>query len=128
MLSIKFHLVYDSTRLPHASTQILVVYRLTDSGRERRTFPAGSKHHLITDATGIPPAVTLTGGNRNDVTQLIPLTLVALLVVFPVPYDSSRDHASAQATEPGGTCEASSPSCHDSDGGRPNSRIHSCHR
>lgn len=33
----------------------------------------GSKHHPITDATGIPLAVTLTGGNRNDVTQLIPL-------------------------------------------------------
>ncbi|MFF0557982.1 IS5 family transposase, partial [Streptomyces sp. NPDC004266] len=33
----------------------------------------GSKHHLITDATGIPLATTLTGGNRNDVTQLIPL-------------------------------------------------------
>ncbi len=34
---------------------------------------AGSKHHLIADATGIPLAATLTGGNRNDVTQLIPL-------------------------------------------------------
>ncbi|MBO1286124.1 transposase [Streptomyces sampsonii] len=33
----------------------------------------GSKHHLITDATGIPLAATLTGGNRNDVTQLISL-------------------------------------------------------
>ncbi|WP_244308619.1 IS5 family transposase [Streptomyces monomycini] len=33
----------------------------------------GSKHHVICDATGIPLAVTLTGGNRNDVTQLIPL-------------------------------------------------------
>jgi transposase len=33
----------------------------------------GSKHHLICDAGGIPPAVTLTGGNRNAVTQLIPL-------------------------------------------------------
>ncbi|BBC91889.1 hypothetical protein SRO_0713 [Streptomyces rochei] len=33
----------------------------------------GSKHHLITDATGIPLAATLTGGNRNDVTQLTPL-------------------------------------------------------
>lgn len=31
------------------------------------------KHHLITDATGIPLAVFPTGGNRNDVTQLIPL-------------------------------------------------------
>lgn len=33
----------------------------------------GSKHHVITDATGIPLAVTLAGGNRHDVTQLIPL-------------------------------------------------------
>jgi transposase len=33
----------------------------------------GSKHHIITDAEGIPLAVGLTGGNRNDVTQLIPL-------------------------------------------------------
>ena len=33
----------------------------------------GSKHHLITDAGGIPLAVLLTGGNRNDVTQLFPL-------------------------------------------------------
>ena len=31
----------------------------------------GSKHHLICDAGGIPLAVSLTGGNRNDVTQLI---------------------------------------------------------
>ena len=34
---------------------------------------AGSKHHLLVDAAGIPLAVTLTGGNRNDVTQLLPL-------------------------------------------------------
>ena len=33
----------------------------------------GSKHHLLVDATGIPLAWTITGGNRNDVTQLIPL-------------------------------------------------------
>jgi transposase len=33
----------------------------------------GSKHHLITDATGVPLAITLTGGHRNDVTQLLPL-------------------------------------------------------
>ncbi|GHD33574.1 hypothetical protein GCM10010313_79350 [Streptomyces violarus] len=33
----------------------------------------GSKHHLITDGHGTPLAVLLTGGNRNDVTQLIPL-------------------------------------------------------
>jgi transposase len=34
---------------------------------------SGSKHHLLVDATGIPLAWTLTGGNRHDVTQLIPL-------------------------------------------------------
>ena len=33
----------------------------------------GSKHHLLVDPTGIPLAVTLTGGHRNDVTQLLPL-------------------------------------------------------
>jgi len=33
----------------------------------------GSKHHIITDANGIPFAVKLTGANRHDVTQLLPL-------------------------------------------------------
>ena len=33
----------------------------------------GSKHHLLVDATGLPLAYALTGGNRHDVTQLIPL-------------------------------------------------------
>ncbi len=33
----------------------------------------GSKHHLIVDRRGTPLAVTLTGGNRHDVTQLLPL-------------------------------------------------------
>ncbi|MBQ0889536.1 transposase [Streptomyces sp. RM72] len=33
----------------------------------------GSRHHVITDGQGIPLAVSLTGGNRNDVTQLLPL-------------------------------------------------------
>ena len=34
---------------------------------------AGSKHHVLTDAHGTPLAWTVTGGNRNDVTQLLPL-------------------------------------------------------
>ncbi|MFI0794739.1 IS5 family transposase [Micromonospora rubida] len=34
---------------------------------------SGSKHHVITDAGGIPLAASLTGGNRHDVTQLMPL-------------------------------------------------------
>ncbi|MFI1523950.1 IS5 family transposase [Kitasatospora cineracea] len=33
----------------------------------------GSKHHVIVDRCGTPLAVTLTGGNRRDVTQLLPL-------------------------------------------------------
>jgi transposase len=33
----------------------------------------GSKHHLLTDAGGVPLAISLTGGHRNDVTQLLPL-------------------------------------------------------
>jgi transposase len=34
---------------------------------------AGSRRHLITDDHGTPLAVLLTGGNHNDVTQLLPL-------------------------------------------------------
>lgn len=34
---------------------------------------AGSKHHVVTDGNGIPLAVTVTGANQHDVTQLIPL-------------------------------------------------------
>ena len=39
---------------------------------EKGGAEAGSKHHLLVDATGIPLAWALTGGNRHDVTQLIP--------------------------------------------------------
>ena len=34
---------------------------------------SGSEHYVITDTEGFPLAVKLTGGNRHDVTQLIPL-------------------------------------------------------
>nr|WP_244217309.1 IS5 family transposase [Streptomyces carpinensis] len=34
---------------------------------------AGSKHHLLVEAHGIPLAAITTGGNRSDVTLLIPL-------------------------------------------------------
>ncbi|WP_150778024.1 IS5 family transposase [Pandoraea sputorum] len=33
----------------------------------------GSKHHILVDANGIPVSAMLTGANRNDVTQLLPL-------------------------------------------------------
>ena len=34
---------------------------------------SGSKHHLIACGRGTPLTVGLTGGNRNDITQMIPL-------------------------------------------------------
>lgn len=34
---------------------------------------AGSKHHVITDANGIPLSAHITAANRHDVTQLLPL-------------------------------------------------------
>ncbi|MFF4450009.1 IS5 family transposase [Streptomyces sp. NPDC001502] len=43
--------------------------RSTGAGRGR----PGSKHHLTVDRHGTPLAITLTGGNRHDVTQLLPL-------------------------------------------------------
>ncbi len=50
------------------------------AARGKRTGPnptdrrkAGSKHHLLTDARGIPLVATLTAANRNDITQLLPL-------------------------------------------------------
>ena len=50
------------------------------SGGGKKTGPspvdrrkAGSKHHLLTDGGGVPLSVVLTGANRNDITQLLPL-------------------------------------------------------
>ena len=34
---------------------------------------AGSKHHVLTDAHGIPLVATLTAANRHDITPLLPL-------------------------------------------------------
>jgi transposase len=34
---------------------------------------SGSKHHLIACGRGSPLAVSLTGGNRKDITQILPL-------------------------------------------------------
>lgn len=34
---------------------------------------SGSKHHLIACGRGTPLAVSLTGGNRNDITQMVRL-------------------------------------------------------
>lgn len=61
-------------------------YAVVDSGSVRapgggrKTGPnpvdrrkRGIKHHVIVDAKGLPLAVILTGANRHDVTQLLPL-------------------------------------------------------
>lgn len=66
--------------------QLHWTYAVVDSssvrapGEGRKTGPSpvdrrklGTKHHVITDAMGTPLAGTLTGANRNDVTQLLPL-------------------------------------------------------
>lgn len=47
-------------------------------GAQKRPSPVdrarpGSKHHILVDGQGIPLTVSLTGGNRNDVPQLMPL-------------------------------------------------------
>lgn len=39
----------------------------TDRGK------CGSKHHVMTDASGIPLAITLTAANVHDIKQLLPL-------------------------------------------------------
>ncbi|MNC84476.1 Transposase DDE domain protein [compost metagenome] len=56
--------------------------QLLDSrrGRGKKSGPnptdrrrPGSKHHILTDAQGVPLSLILTGANRHDVTQLLPL-------------------------------------------------------
>ena len=55
--------------------------RAMKGGRATGPYPvgrgkAGSKHHLVVEAHGIPLATTLTGGNRNDGTRPMPLIQV----------------------------------------------------
>jgi transposase len=52
--------------------------RAPGGGRETGPNPTdrrkkGSKHHLLTDANGIPLSVALTKANRNEITQLLKL-------------------------------------------------------
>jgi transposase len=54
-----------SVRAPHGGR------KTGPSPVDRRKL--GSKHHLITDARGVPLAVILTAANRHDITQLLPL-------------------------------------------------------
>lgn len=63
------HVAGGDRRLPHPGAQGRP--KTGPSPVDRRK--PGSKHHVITDAGGIPLATALTGGNRHDVTQLMPL-------------------------------------------------------
>ncbi len=56
----------------------------------------GSEHHLLADRHGTPLAVTLTGGNRPDVTQLLPL-----LDAVPGQARTSTQQAPALVRRPG---------------------------
>ncbi|MFD5914957.1 transposase [Streptomyces massasporeus] len=55
------------------SSQVRAAQQGPVAGLARSTACLGSKHPIITDGQGIPLAVSLTGGNPNDVTQLLPL-------------------------------------------------------
>ena len=83
---------------------------LVDRGRP------GSKHHLICDAGGIPLAVALTGGHRNDVTQLIPLVEAVhrsgASVGGPAGGPGSRSPTAATTTTSTGACCAREASAH----------------
>ncbi|MFL1897618.1 IS5 family transposase [Streptomyces tauricus] len=63
----------DWSRAVIDSSHVRAARRGPKAGPARSTARPGSKHHIITDGQGIPLAVSLTGGNRNDVTQLLPL-------------------------------------------------------
>lgn len=57
---------------------------------------AGSKHHLLSDAQGIPLSIILTEANRHDVTQLLPL-LDAIPSIAGKPGRPRRKPALVQA-------------------------------
>jgi transposase len=64
----------DFSRVLVDSSSVRAVFGGTQTGPspvDRRKN--GSKHHLLTDARGVPLATIITGANRHDVTQLLPL-------------------------------------------------------
>ncbi|MEU9291504.1 IS5 family transposase [Streptomyces sp. NPDC048275] len=76
----------------------------------------GSKHHVITDAHGTPLAVTLTGGTRHDVTQLLPLLdAIPHIKAAPAGPGSCSPTAATTTTSTAACCgsEASSRSSPD---------------
>ena len=64
----------------------------------------GSKHHLITDANGLPLACVLTAANVNDITQLL-----RLVDAIP-PVRAGLDALAGGLTRWSGTA-ATTPTC-----------------
>jgi hypothetical protein len=62
----------DFSRAIIDSSSVRALKRGTGPNPTDRAKP-GSKHHLAVDASGTPLAASITGANRNDVTQLLPL-------------------------------------------------------
>jgi transposase len=65
--------VLDFSRAAVDGSHIRALKGAQDRTKRCRPGRTGSKHHLITHATGIPLAVTLTGGNRNEFTRFMPV-------------------------------------------------------
>lgn len=78
----------------------------------------GSKHHVIVDRLGTPLAVSLTGGNRHDVTQLIPL-LNAIPRIRAVVDALATGPSGSSLT--GATTTTSTAACRGSAGSSPSS-------
>jgi transposase len=64
----------DWSRAAVDSSSVRAVFGGTQTGRNPTDRgKKGTKHHILTSANGIPLAATITGANRHDVTQLLPL-------------------------------------------------------
>ena len=51
----------------------------------------GTKRHRLTDANGVPPAITLSGANRHD-RKMFGATLDTVVVPRPSPKKKPRQH------------------------------------
>ncbi|KKB60777.1 transposase, partial [Robbsia andropogonis] len=63
----------DLSRVVVDSPSVRAIGAGTKTGHPVYRARPGSKHHVATDANGVPLSISLTGANRHDVTQLLPL-------------------------------------------------------
>src|ERR1700730_5843592 len=62
----------------------------------------GSKHHVITDAQGVPLAIELTGAQRHDTTQMLPL----VDAIPPIQGPRGRPRRRPERVQGGGECSS----------------------